>query len=77
VFEALALKRPVFEPAIGILPELTHTSLHLGPVGTMADRIAESNLSVERGIDEEVLDKYSMTAYTDTILYALQTKVHC
>lgn len=74
VFEALSLRRTVFAPPVGILPELSYARLHLTSVEILADRIAEADLSVERGVDEGVLKKYSMTAYTDAILDAIQTR---
>lgn len=74
VFEALALGSQVVATPVGILPELDHARLSLGPVKQFPSLIADQPAG-ETALDTDTLDQFSMERYTDTVLAAFETLV--
>lgn len=74
-FEGLALGCEVFATPVGILPECEHKRLHLAPVEEMAERILAIDPVGRSAIDEQIVDRYSMERFTDTILRAFEDRI--
>lgn len=68
--EALALSTPVASTPVGVLTEMDHDRVSLASIEDLP-RVLESmdRLGTDE-LDEDVLEQYSMTRYTDTILEA-------
>jgi len=67
-FEGLALGCEVFATPVGILREISHPRLHLGPVDQFTETVRTTDFSHPTYLDEEALQTYSIERYTDTIL---------
>jgi glycosyltransferase involved in cell wall biosynthesis len=68
VFESLALGTDVVATPVGVLPDIEHERLHLGTLEEFPTLIKSGT----SGIDEDVLNQYSMKRYTEEILTAFE-----
>jgi len=73
VFEALALRKHVVATPVGMLSEMDHDRLHLGPVTTFPSAVQALDFSAQSRLDDWILDRYSMERYTDAILESFES----
>jgi glycosyltransferase involved in cell wall biosynthesis len=68
VFEGLALGTNVFAPPTGILPHLSHPRLHIHHIDDFPGAIQEVDAPKLGQIDSDVLNRYSIQNYANTVL---------
>lgn len=64
VFEALSLRTPVLATPVGVLPTIEHPYLTTAPLDKFDKLLPNINLETGVGIDNETLERFSVTRFT-------------
>jgi hypothetical protein len=70
VYEALALRTPVFATPVANLAEFEHSRLHTGSVEALPRLMLRNKFHSRTGVDEHILKNHSISRYTDKIISA-------
>lgn len=71
VFEGLALGCEVFSTPVGVVPQVEHDRLHVGPVESFPDLVADAAFADPPIPDEAVLEQYSLERLATRVLDGL------
>jgi hypothetical protein len=75
VFEALSLNTPVLATPVGILPSLDHSLLTTTKLKNFSSVILEHEWTSKNGINEQDLDRFSVSRFSSEVRSELQNVV--